>query len=561
MSKKNWNNVIFSTKVFLITMIILTVIIPTLLGNFINYSSRIYDVPRFDEKALGTNAFTKENYSETLIGSNYGLGNITIDDLQFNTFPIGLYNENVNYPLIIQEHESRALFMEVEDLKFITTSSSAVKDNLGGINKITNEVLINETLKVEYNYTTLDYLIYHSLFSPATLINVSVNNGTVITELTEGEDYFIDDKKFLVFNYKDYFRAGSIFNFTMYIIWEVSIIVANWEIAQQNSLIMNDIEQELTAEFGYIFSILLRYHFDLNTVLPVDFVDVALTANLPDKEKLNDHELIVKSSKVDIAGYLNPDKSISIELSDQFSTNSSLFALNFTSLFTVGFEEPVEKSSWSVDRLVEERNIRERIYFPTVISGPEHLLLRNVKFHEPTINFEQVISNFSLFERDFRYSIANDTVPGDLGIYYTIPYLYVGETCPSSLRYITIQDLRIVITDSIKMPLIGANVEILYYGTSYGTYMSNDQVQPIPLGRTNENGDLVIEDVPSGNYSVLVFYQNSFIKQVNISTDKEINFIYTDVFHFPLWILIFGTVNGIVVLVGVLFYLKNKKSR
>ncbi|MFX1325844.1 MAG: hypothetical protein ACFE8N_12900, partial [Promethearchaeota archaeon] len=278
------------------------------------------------------------------------------------------------------------------------------------------------------------------------------------------------------------------------------------------------------------------------------------------KDLLTINQLFVTNRRVDVGDYLNPNKSISVGFPDHFATNFSAFSLNFTCSYNLRFEDPVE-NTWAIDRLIAGRNLRERIYFPTLLSGPNHIYLSNVLFNEPTINFEQVIGNSSLFERKYWYFVANDTVPGDLGIYCKIPYLYVGETCPSYLHYYADQDLRIIITDNIKMPLVGANVKILYFETIYGTFMSNDIIQPVPIGRTNENGELVVRDVPNGNYTLLVYYQNNFIKQANITTDKEINYIYTDMLHFPLWILIFGIINGLIIVTGILFYLKNKKLR
>ncbi|MFW9773512.1 MAG: hypothetical protein ACFFEO_15285, partial [Candidatus Thorarchaeota archaeon] len=545
-------------------LLVLTIIIPTLIGNSIIVFQDEFDSEYPDEDSLFTNTFTKDNYSQILTEPKYGLGDITIENIQFNAFELGLFNENVRYPLIIDEHFSKALTMKVKDLKFIKTISPAARNFIGpgASNKITNEVLINESLGVWYNYTTLNYLIYHSRFIQTKLVNISVNNGTLISHLIEGVDYTIDSNQFLVFNYKRYFRAGPVFNFTMYIVWEVPIAFGSWEIRQQNTIILNDdVEQEVTAEFSYQFvAILQELIIDLKTTSPVFWLDLALTVNLPNKDLLTINQLFITNQRVDVGDYLNPDKSISVGFSDHLATNLSAFSLNFTCPYNLRFEDPIEKT-WAIDRLVAGRNLRQRIYFPTLLSGPNHIYLSNVLFNEPTINFEQIISNSSLFERKFWYTDANDTVSGDLGIYCRIVYLYVGETCPSYLRYYADQDLRIIITDNIKMPLIGANLKILYFGAIYGTFMSNDIIQPAPIGRTNENGELVVRDVPNGNYTLLVYYQNKLIKQVNITTDKVINYIYTDVLHFPLWILIFGTVNGLVILTGIYFYLKNKKMR
>jgi hypothetical protein len=118
-----------------------------------------------------------------------------------------------------------------------------------------------------------------------------------------------------------------------------------------------------------------------------------------------------------------------------------------------------------------------------------------------------------------------------------------------------------VITDNIKMPLVGARAVVFYYGVEYGTYMSISSIQPIPPGNTNEHGEFTLFNVPHGNYSIRVYHNNIFLKESTVSTTNDINYIYTDYPHFPLWLMLFGILNGSIVLVGAIFYLKYKKLR
>ncbi len=215
--------------------------------------------------------------------------------------------------------------------------------------------------------------------------------------------------------------------------------------------------------------------------------------------------------------------------------------------------------------IVQTKSISNRfvcgIYFISMVTGPPHIFLKNVVLYETAIPIDQVVEVSSLFNREVLFFDANASVPRHYGLKVDIPYLIVGETCPISIKYLATQTLTIVVTDTIKMPLVGANVEILYFGAMYGTYISNKSVQPINPGRTDENGQVVLYDVPRGNYTVRIIWQGKLVKETTVNTDKEVNYVFTRVPHFPLWILIFGITTVITTAVGLMYYLKNKKLR
>jgi hypothetical protein len=348
----------------------------------------------------------------------------------------------------------------------------------------------------------------------------------------------------------------------MYLIWEYDLTVQSWDIIQypDQDLLIKEVEQNITAQFQYSFKLLGKKYgqtIQQNNV-PADDIDIALTMNLPDKNKLEEHSLMLNDILVNIGTHLNPDNSIDILLSDHFLANSSIALLNFTSQFTVNFDNPVNKS-WAIDRLVSLRNVRERIYFPSLIAGPEHIYVTDLILYEYTIFIDQVKSSSSQFDRNVDFFYLNSSITGREGIEINLPYLIPGETCPFIIKYESDRTLRLVITDSIKMPLIGANAEIFYFGVQYGTYMSNDSVQPINPGTTNENGAITLNEVPYGNYTVRVYFNGIFVKESMVSTENYINYIYTNYPHFPLWLLVFGLINVVIVLIGIILYIKNKK--
>ncbi|MFX0081602.1 MAG: hypothetical protein ACFE94_07610 [Candidatus Hodarchaeota archaeon] len=566
MAIKTRNHTIVSKKLGLLVLMIITIIIPVLFTNFKIFSnidlSKIYG----QENTLNINKFTKDNYTEILTTAKHGLGNITVDDIDFSSLTIGFFNHNVNHPLIIEDLSNESLKVNIKYMEFLETTSPAIIDNLDDTisDKIYITIKFNETLHVEYNNSEARYMIYHSRYVNAKLLEFYVNNGSVISNLTEGVDFTIDNAGFLVFYYEDYFQEGRIFNFDMYLIWEFDLALSGWAIEQNEGQILEitEVEQEFIVELNYKFDLFGQKHaFVVGQTLPITTWYVALTVNPLDKEKFNYQKLALRGSEVNLNTHLNPDKSVQIKLSDLFTPATSSFSLNFTSTFKLRFEEPVG-SSWAIDRLIAQREIRERIYFCSLVSGPPHVYLQNVEFYEPNIYFEETIEAYSLFDREVLFADANFSITNKrLGLNVTIPFLFVGETCPVSIKYLAFQKLKIVITDSIKMPLVGAKIEVFHFGATYGTYISNQNIQPIIPSISDENGKIVLYNVPRGNYTIKVYWEGRVVKEAIISTSKEINYVYTNVIHFPFWILIFGGISGIILIFGVIFYIKNKKLR
>ena len=85
--------------------------------------------------------------------------------------------------------------------------------------------------------------------------------------------------------------------------------------------------------------------------------------------------------------------------------------------------------------------------------------------------------------------------------------------------------------------------------------------QPIIPRRSDENGQIVLNNVPRGNYTIRIYWQGSFVKEASISTFTETNYIYTNIPHSPLWIIAFGSIIGIILIIGAILYLKFKTLR
>lgn len=558
MLKKTRKDSTLFSKMILVIFLVGLVLTPV----FYNYS-KTHSLNEVDKEELLISDFRREDYNPILSTDRHGLGSVTINNMHFNYYVIGNINHSTNHPLIDEDITSNALKIGIENIDYLGTTQSAINDNLNNTNQVQIFVKLNETLKVEYNNTIAGYLVYLSRFSLAKLLDFYVEYDSMIVRLTEGIDYTIDEIGYVIFDYETYFQKGPIFSFKIHFIYEFGFAVGDWSLDQREEtlLVMNEKEQNFTSRFTYQFFLIgWAVTVDLSGTVPIDYIDLALTITPPDKDQLTYQELIINTLFKNVNDYVNPNKTLSIEISDLFKPNRSFISLNFTCDFGLKFEEPVG-DSWAIDRLVNGRNTRERTYIISMVTGPPHIFLKNISLYETNINIEQVIKAYSLFNREIEYFDANQSVPRQLGLMMKIPYLISGETCPFSIQYIATGILNIIVTDRIKMPLVGVNLEILYMGAKYGTYISNITTQPIPPGPTDGNGQIILYDVPRGEYTARVIWQGAVVKESTISTDEEINFIFTNVPHFPLLIMIFGLISGIVLVFGALFYIKYKKVR
>ena len=570
MKSSNYRKSIIIVIILMSTIISLILIDPS--SNFSSLNLENNDNPIIPELS----SFSEDDYSPIINTPEQGLGNITITQFSFDEE--GVFNQSEKYPNLVDDLSSGALKISYLETTYLETTEIAqfnnLDDSIPRSNKIT--VLINESISVQFNSSIENsegYLIYNPLLYPRVLNQVLVKNNTdpIIEELNEA-DYTIDSNNYFVFNYQNFFSA-TFHNFSLYFIFEYSLTLETWDLTQNpnDDLSLTQQIQTFSPSFYYNFT-LIGTKISGNLTKPPEPADnlvLEIIVNPLDKDLFFGHILDIDDQiKVN---FLEPDKKINVTI----SADAKLFSLKFSANFTMLFENSVD-FSWAIDRLIGERNIRERIYFPSLISGPEHIILKNITLVESTIIVDQIISNSSLFDRNVNVfdeiiSIGQETIENSLiftknavkrkGLNLVIPYLIAGETNPCSLKYSATNDLKIVITDSIRMPLVGYRIELKYYGKNYGTYISNNFTQPMASAYSDENGEILIENVPNGNYTVKVYQGTVLITELQINTFREVNYLITDVIHFPLWILIFGGISVILVMLGLLLYFKNYRYK
>jgi len=562
-------------KIAIITIIILSALIPIVfVDNIFNHNTLENDEHTINAD-LTTSLFSKEDYVPILDEPLQGLGNINITKLIYHEE--GFFNNSEVYPNLVDDLSSGALNITYLNTTYLETVEVAqfnnLDDSLPQSEKIT--VLLNESISVHYNSTIENsegFLIYSPRLFPKNLIQIFVQNQSDpdIVELTD-EEYFLDIHDYVKFGFQDYFGVNS-HNFSMYFIFEYDLEPRDWVLYQNSEEILTITQQEqsFTPSFSYNFTLIgrkLTGNSSASLTTLADNLVVELIIDPLDKHLFYEHSLEINEQ--DITDFLVANNKINVTM----SADGKLFSLEFKANFTLRFEDPVDYS-WAIDRLIGDRNIRQRIYFPSLIAGPEHIFLRDITLIENTIISDQVIRNSSLFERPVNYfdviefvtqeSIENSLIFTDnavkrKGLKITIPYLIIGETNPCTVNYDATSDLKIIITDNIRMPLVGYRVELIYFEKKYGTYISNDLNQPMAKTYSDENGVVLIENVPNGNYTLRIFQGITLISETLINTFREVNYLVTDILHFPLWILIFGGISGFIFLIGLVYYFNYMK--
>ncbi|MFO7795205.1 MAG: hypothetical protein R6W84_03570 [Promethearchaeia archaeon] len=512
---------------------------------------------------LKINAFSKDEYSSILQEEKSGLGEISVLNISFHERGF----DNSSQFNELDKDIGKDLNITYDGTSFVETMVNASRNYLkeGYINNNVVRINLNETLLVNFDNTTSEgglagFLVYLPRLTSIEILEIYVG-GSILTE----DEYSIVNDGFLKFDYFDYFDSPEDGQFSMNIIYSYELSLINWKIDQLNidDLVANQSMQNFTAKYAYTF-LLKGNKFSGNlptSEIEADNLNVNLLVSLFDHQLLNNFSLALNSEQIDnIENYQVSYGKFNISLKDSFSANSSIFHLNFTSNFLIAFQDPV-RYSWAIDRLVSGNNIRERIYFPQILEGPEHLLLK-FTFYQETIEDEQIDDISSQFNRIVNHLPISEIEEPYInqGILVYTPSLIFGEYgCPFTIRYEATNDLRIIITDNINMPLWNLDVQIFYYNTVYGTYISNNFTQPIAPLVANENGEIILRYLPNGEYKIDIFRRGIKIKSVNISTEQETHYISTNVIHFPSVILSFGLISIVILLIGFFIYLRNKK--
>ncbi|MGV9203816.1 MAG: hypothetical protein ACOC44_07310 [Promethearchaeia archaeon] len=570
--------------------IVIGLVIPLFIINF-GYGLNS-QTPNTSALSGSDGTFARENFDPLLNSPKQGLGNISVTDINFNqdgyTF-LGGFEYDGLYDDLGRGKEEQALNITYNSTKFLKTEQAALVQNLNESTKDKQKstIEINETINVRFNqsqsYNVEGYLIYTPRLYPCTFKRLHIReNPTESSKYLNEGNYSVDQFNFMKFSYDNYFNGAESGNFTLHMIWEYKINVNEWELVQEQSesLELDSKINSIKPEFNYKFTIFGKRFNDSDQLtgtypfteyqIPAEDLLINFTVNMPDMALLNYTEIRVNGVTQTEEDVVNPDKSIQLE----FDANNSQVEVEFNTEFEVEFKYAI-KNSWGVDRLVSSKNIRERIFFPSIISGPSQIFVKNLIVFDTTINNDQVTKNSTQFGRSFPFYRANITVVEEemknslvftenttkrKGIKLNLPYLIRGEICPSVIRYRASSNLRVIITDSSFMSVSNIEIKLFYNEREFGTYISKNRTQPLPKLLTDDDGEVVVENVPNGNYTLQVILNNNNILETSVSPENEINYVRTSIPHLPVLGIIFGIVSLSLFFTGYLLYRKYKKN-
>ncbi|TXT62801.1 MAG: conserved exported protein of unknown function [Promethearchaeota archaeon] len=554
-------------KVFSV-VIILTVIVSSLIFIFLpiarNTSHQTHwNLPQ--NYSITSSSLSEESFTPILEEEKSGVGTVTILNISYQEEGFTNYSSAVQYKELNDDISLGALNVTYNSTQFINTLVNATGDYLTNSFSDQNKILIrlNESLQIEFDNSTSDvdglagYLIYLPRLTPIDISEIYIDN----TKLEE-EDYAIkniDSYPFIYFNYYNYFGELSSGTFIMDILFTYNITLNDWEATQglSDDLTVSQQTENITAEYEYFFEIVSKHYTGQTSIGSImDASDLYLNLKvIPfDRNQLTYTSLQLNGVIKNINQY-STDNIITINVSDSFTANKSQFLLDFSSEFTVHFYKALD-NTWAIDRLVEQFHIRERIYFPSIIDGPSHLIVRCIIF-EPSISTNEMIDSYTQFERDI------SRITGEKGgLTITSPVLIRGElACPFVIKYQAINNFQITIKDNFDVPLSGLTVELYYHNKMYGTYISKGRVQPLGPISTDQNGQINLAFLPKGIYAIGI-YKNGDLEAVKfLNTIQPVYSFTTEIPHIPIVVIIFGSISIAIILIGIVYYLKSNKKR
>src|SRR6056297_669363 len=151
--------------------------------------------------------------------------------------------------------------------------------------------------------------------------------------------------------------------------------------------------------------------------------------------------------------------------------------------------------------------------------------------------------------------------PEGVSIFGPQYYLWKGEVDIISLRYEVVDSLSIVLTDEINNPVSGYKLNLYRGNQLYGPKMNNFKNHPIATKETNQNGQVTINFVPKGEYTVEVLDKNgNFITNLTADAKKPVNVLKTNITHFPATVLSLLSTSIVLIVVGLYIYNKHNNE-
>ncbi len=430
------------------------------------------------------------------------------------------------------------------------------------------EIQLSE--QVEYNYyanDTAKLLSYLPVASSPEIIGMNINSTPIDIESVERSEI-----NGFLFDYSAYHDSHPIGTLIVDYIYDTNITISAWKLRQKqfpyspvNSPFI-DLYQKSNIQSYYNYTFQMG---DFNLDILVD-----LLINLPDVEYINDD--IVWKKRYNTTSTLEYEEVTHLANGTYRLPNLDIDSKTYIVDFSVNHTiELVNKFSeyWTKDYLSDGTATRIREFDISVVEGPSTIVVSNFRLNLTEFFYEDFIEVTSAFDRPLgTYNMRNvgdrtlngtrvDFLGGDLGLTAEY-YLVKGEVDTISFKYKAPADLNIKVVDRINNPLRNAEVK-LNLGNStnatFGTYISENFSVPYAFKITDSLGHVHYPDVPRGNFTVDVYYQNRLVAEgVFIDSRLKINVVSTSVPHFPVWIVIFASTSAIIGAVGFLILKRGK---
>jgi hypothetical protein len=428
-------------------------------------------------------------------------------------------------------------------------------------------IRVNETARFIYwyNYTQKEVSLISEL-KGGIIREVTVNGTQIPLEnITTFNGGFF-------YNFSDYYKLNRNGTLNMGFVFDYNLTISNWLLSQHDMTSLLG-KTYLTKKSQIIDA---YYNYSLSPGASGLNMTGKFIINLPDVTKLNQTSINMSIYSGDIHSpsissyYTSYTKhaNYSIEFTD--NANGTKYAINFKTNFTIEFKNPAEPNLWSRESLYQNRDIRKREYELKIVEGPSTIPVSLFYFNESTIPYDDGIILTSELGRPVSNMNMNYTssAAGPVGTTFQFVkisetnyyYLVYGETDRISLYYKSKYTLNLVIADKAQIPIQNVKLVVYYQDVPYGSVITSTEVYQLAPQYTDSLGQVVINEVPYGNFTLGVYYYNNFIQNISASSSISLNFLVTEIPHFPTWIIIYASISLVFVLSGLKIYKKNSRS-
>ena len=573
-SKKNHHNPLaISISIFLLGLFALSLFNPVTASGSPNPSA---DTVQID----GTPIPTPVNKIKD--SSNNDLGQIIITDLDVEGAPDYFFSyDTVNIKF---EHD--------DDLEFLGTETPASLDRAEGPSSKISDIVVrlNETVRWSYNDSAIAYVVGLQPYLWPCTIEKMFLNGSLLDESDYYTDYDEAEGGFMYDfenNWTHTVDTLGLENGTFDLTYEYTapIPVSAWRnyCPGPDQYLINA-TQIVTQAFHYniTFGMPLNPHSDItarfNLTLPNPADIFNVNVDVVDNKTIDElAQGVFAIHNNEISLYLNLSKERTMDL-------------HFESNFTVKMLEVID-GFWCEDRLVRGVSTRERDYKITITEGPSDLFLNYFWINETNLLFDDITTggahltsalgrtvaiknmNTSIPKLDhdpFYYDEEEEEEEIEDPIEYIDGVAFVGVASPDhyyltkgevdiiTLRYRSLRTLSIVIADKIRTPLEGYRINIYLGNQPYGSKINQFHKYPMATKVTDENGVVAVKWVPIGEFTIEIMDKNgNFIANKTADSDTNINFIVTDIEHFPATILVYSGISVFFILLGMIIYKRN----